>query len=60
MLKSVLGAAVGRYSSMNARSAGHVIASIEGAQKIEFGTLLESRAIGTIGEMIFDVLKPQC
>jgi hypothetical protein len=43
-----------------AGAAGQVIASVEGAQKIEFATLLENRAIGTIGEMIFNFLKPQC
>jgi hypothetical protein len=48
MLKSVLGAA------------GQVIVSIEDAHKIEFATLLENRAIGTIGEMIFNFLKPPC
>jgi hypothetical protein len=37
-----------------------VIASIEGAQKIEFATLLENRAIGAIGDVIFNFLKPPC
>jgi hypothetical protein len=41
-----------------AGAAGQVIASIEGAQKIEFATLLENRATGAIGELIFDFLKP--
>jgi hypothetical protein len=43
-----------------ATAAGQVIASIEGAQKIEFATLLENRPIETIGEMIFNFLKPPC
>jgi hypothetical protein len=41
-------------------SAGRIIPGVEGAQKIEFATLPQSRVIGAIGEMIFDFLKPAC
>jgi hypothetical protein len=36
------------------------MAGVEGAQKIEFVTLLRNQAIGAIGEMIFDFSKPPC
>jgi hypothetical protein len=52
------GMAVGSRPTLPGAAAGQAIASVEGAPKSEFATLLEDRAIGAIGDMILDLLKP--